>query len=51
MVFLSHSLPYSRDFHFTVEVCLRQYIGYTLVVEELMLILKPVLRISVFHQT
>lgn len=33
MVFLSHSLSFFRDFHFTVKVCLREYTGYSLPVE------------------
>ena len=51
MVFLSRSLSFLGDFHFTVKVCLRWYTRCSLAVQAAVLILKPVLRISVFHQT
>lgn len=42
MAFLSHSLSFFRDFHVTVKVCLREFTGYSLPAETVMLILKPV---------
>lgn len=45
------SPPHFADFHFFIRVCLWRSIGDTLVVGELVLILKPVLRSPVFHQT